>query len=70
MRKIITVTWEFDPGDRVIYTGPVPADSHGRRMIGTVIGEAESGVDYLIVWDGWTDPDDVAKSDVRPVEQP
>lgn len=66
MRKIITVTWEFDPGDRVIYTGPVK----GPRTAGTIIGEADSGDDYLIMWDGWTAPDDVSKTDVRPVEQP
>lgn len=71
MKKIITITWEFEPGDRVMYVGSgYYGDKPMRGRHGTVIGESAERMDYLIMWDGWDHQDDVDKADVRPIEQP
>lgn len=60
MRKIVTVSFEFEPGDRVVYVGPVEPRPEAP---GVVVGE-EPG-DYRVSWpDG--DEDLVAKEDLRP----
>lgn len=61
MRKIVTVRFEFDPGDRVVYTGPMLPRPQGP---GIIVGEHDG--DYVVQWPGSEGWDEVAREDLRP----